>query len=52
MICSERPKASKKGAFYPSELEEMSENKNSEKRHWKHKPYKCDFGGGKAQNEL
>lgn len=35
-------------SFFPSELKKMSEGKNiseTSKKHWCHKPYKCDFGG-------
>ena len=46
----EQPKITKARAFYDSELKQMAEDKNigkTSKKHWRHKPYKCDFGGGK-----
>lgn len=54
MICNERPKATKKGAFYKEELKQMAEDKDLNKKHWEHKPYQCDFGGSKRtiDNEL
>ncbi len=36
--------------FFACELAKMAEGKNlseTSKKHWRHKPYKNDFGGGK-----
>ena len=38
--------------FFESELAKMAEDKSireTSKKHWKHKPYKCDFGGAKDE---
>lgn len=54
MVVNERPKITKKGMFLCSELNYMSEPKNLDetaKKHMKHKPYKCDFGGGKNDRD-
>ena len=40
--------------FFESELKKMAEDKNLgeiSKKHWRHKPYKCDFGGGKNEDK-
>ena len=55
MVCNEIPKAYKKKAFLDRDLKEMAEDKqHSARNHMKHKPYECDFGGGKndKKNEL
>ena len=49
MICDQKP-VKKKGVYYASELKFMAEDKSFKdisKKHWRHKPYKCDFGGDK-----
>ena len=36
--------------FFESDLAKMAEDKNlgeTSKKHWRHKPYKNDFGGAK-----
>lgn len=52
MVCNEVPKNSKRKAFLDRDLKEMAEDKNLDeivKKHMKHKPYECDFGGGKNE---
>ena len=47
MICDQKP-VRKKGVYLPSELKFMAEDKTFKdisKKHWRHKPYTCDFGG-------
>lgn len=42
----------RKRAHFDSELRQMAEDKHIDekaKKHWKHKPYKCDFGGAKDE---
>lgn len=53
MMLSEMILARKK-AFTEADLHKMSEDKTVNKKHWKHKPYQCDFRGGKREinNEL
>ena len=49
MICEQRP-VKRKSVYYQHELKKMAEDKHLDekaKKHWKHKPYTCDFGGGK-----
>ena len=51
MVCDQR-EVKKKGVYYQSELKKMAEDKNLDKnamKHWKHKPYKCDFGGNEDE---
>lgn len=51
MVCNEIPKTHKKKAFLDRDLKEMAEDtRHSERKHMKHKPYKCDFGGGKNES--
>ncbi len=45
MILSEMI-SSRKKAFNEADLYRMSEDKTVNKKHWKHKPYQCDFRGG------
>lgn len=43
-----------KRAFYDGDLKKMEDAKNlgeQVKRHGKHKPYQCDFGGGKNEDK-
>ena len=49
MICNQR-EVKKKGVYYMTELKRMAEDKHLDekaKKHFKHKPYKCDLGGKK-----
>lgn len=46
MIVDQKP-AVRKRAFYEHDLKKMAEDKDLSKRHWRHKPYQCDFGDGK-----
>ena len=51
MVCDQR-EVKKKGVYYQSELKKMAEDKHLDekaKKHWRHKPYKCDFGGAKDE---
>ena len=51
MVCVERP-ATRKRTYFDSELKQMAEGKNLDekaKKQWRHKPYKCDFGGAKDE---
>lgn len=48
MIVDQKPVARKR-AFYDHELKKMTEDKTVTKKHWRHKPYQCDFGGGKNE---
>lgn len=50
MRVSETKRIPKKKAFLDGELKTMSEGKDikdQSKKHWKHKAYCNDFGGGK-----
>jgi hypothetical protein len=41
----------KSKTFFDNELKLMAEDKNiskESKKHWCHKPYVCDFGGGEV----
>ncbi len=54
MVVNERPKIKKNRALLEGDLQKMSESKNLNeevKMHMKHKPYKCDFGGGKNDTD-
>ena len=49
MICDQK-EVKKKRIYYQSELKKMAEDKHLDeksKKHYKHKPYTCDFGGDK-----
>ena len=51
MICDQKP-VKRKGVYFASELKYMSEDKSFKdmsKKHYKHKPYTCDFGGAKDE---
>ena len=51
MICDQRP-VKRKSVYYQHELKKMSEDKSFKdmsKKHYKHKPYTCDFGGNEDE---
>ena len=51
MVVDQKP-ATKRKAFNDSDYKKMAEDTSLDKRHWRHKPYKCDFGGGKRGKML
>ena len=51
MICDQKL-TRKKGIYSATEIKYMAEDKSFKgisKKHWKHKPYECDFGGNKDE---